>query len=166
MNASKEAREINLNVRDGLWKIGAAFLSSREVSSQECVYRCMAKLWLRKVFPKTIFVNTKFSDKLLWVTRSQQELDELDDESTDIYKSNIIEQYSLRPAHVKSVNDMYLAEFAAYYYKDYKTDHCETVDAQPEVLSDDIIEQSHVCVNDDASVVPKQIRLKNTNEVM
>lgn len=53
---------------------------------------------------------------------------------------------------------MYLAEFAAYYYKDYKTDHL--------VLSDDIIKQSHVCVNDDASVVPKQIRLKNTNEVM
>lgn len=104
----------------------------------------MPKLWLRKVFPKTIFVNTKFSDKLLRVARSQQELDELDDESTDIYKSNIIEQYSLRPAHVKSVNDMYLAEFAAYYYKDYKTDHCETVDAQPEVLSDDI--NSHMSV--------------------
>lgn len=32
MNASKEAREINLNVPDGLQKIGAAFLSSREVS--------------------------------------------------------------------------------------------------------------------------------------
>lgn len=119
----------------------------------------------KKSISKNYFVNTKFSDKLLRVARSQQELDELDDESTDIYKSNIIEQYSLRPAHVKSVNDMYLAKFAAYYYKDYKTDHCETVDAQP-VLSDDIIEQSHVCVNDDASVVPKQIRLKNTNEVM
>ena len=63
MNASKQAREINLNVRDVLRKIGAAFLPSREVSSQECVYRCMPELWLRKVFPKTIFVNTEFSDK-------------------------------------------------------------------------------------------------------
>ena len=63
MNASKQAREINLNVRDVLRKIGAAFLSSREVSSQECVYRCMPELWLRKVFQKTIFVNTEFSDK-------------------------------------------------------------------------------------------------------
>ena len=116
MNASKKAREINLNVRDGLQKIGAVSLCSREASSQECIYRCMPELWLRKVFPKTIFVNTEFSDKQLQVAKSRQKLDELDDESTEIYNSNIIEQYSLRPAHVKSVNDMCLAEFAAYYY--------------------------------------------------
>lgn len=52
MNAAKEAKESNLNVKDGLRKIGAAFLSSREVSSQESVYRCMPELWLRKIFPK------------------------------------------------------------------------------------------------------------------
>lgn len=52
MNATKEAKESNLNVKDGLRKIGAAFLSSREVSSQESVYRCMPELWLRKIFPK------------------------------------------------------------------------------------------------------------------
>ena len=52
INAAKEAKESNLNVKDGLRKIGAAFLSSREVSSQESVYRCMPELWLRKIFPK------------------------------------------------------------------------------------------------------------------
>ena len=41
MNAAKEARADNMNVAEGLRKIGAAFLSTREVSSQECVYRCM-----------------------------------------------------------------------------------------------------------------------------
>jgi hypothetical protein len=41
INAAKEAKEANLNVRDGLRKIGAAFLSTREVSAQECVYRMM-----------------------------------------------------------------------------------------------------------------------------
>ena len=30
---------------------------------------------------------------------------------------------------------MCLAEFAAYYYKDYKTDISEKIDAQPEVLT-------------------------------
>ena len=39
-----------MSVRDGLRKIGAAFLLSSEVSSQECVYRCMPELWLRKIF--------------------------------------------------------------------------------------------------------------------
>ena len=37
VNAAKEAKSSNMNVRDGLKKIGAAFLSTREVSSQECV---------------------------------------------------------------------------------------------------------------------------------
>lgn len=63
MNAAKEAKTANLNVKDGLRKIGAAFLSSREVSSQECVYRCMPELWLRKIFPKTLFVSTDLPEK-------------------------------------------------------------------------------------------------------
>ena len=96
-NAAKKARLSNTNIRDGLKKIGATFLSTREVSSQECVYRCMPELWLRKIFPKTVFVSTDLLEKRVRVTKNQNELDELDDDSTDIYKSNIIERYSLRP---------------------------------------------------------------------
>ena len=88
-NAAKEARSSKMNIRDGLKKTGAAFLSTREVSSQECVYRCMPELWLRKIFPKTVFVNTDLPDKRVCVTKTTVELDELDDDSTDIYKSNI-----------------------------------------------------------------------------
>ena len=84
-NAAKEAKSTNMNIRDGLKKIGAAFLSTREVSSQECVYRCMPELWLRKIFPKTVFVSTDLPEKRVRVTKTQNELDELDDESTDIY---------------------------------------------------------------------------------
>ena len=40
INATKEAKDSNMNIRESLRKIGAAFLSTREVSSQECVYRC------------------------------------------------------------------------------------------------------------------------------
>ena len=62
-NAAKEAKSSNMGIRDGLKKVGAAFLSTREVSSQECVYRCMPELWLRKIFPKTVFVNTTLPKK-------------------------------------------------------------------------------------------------------
>lgn len=164
MNAAKEAKEANLSIKDGLRKIGAAFLSSREVSSQECVYRCMPELWLRKIFPKTVFVSTDLPEKRLRVAKSQQELDELDDDSTDIYKSNIIERYSIRPNIIPSVNNMCLAEFAAYYYKDYKSDVSETMDAQPEILSDDIITQIHQNLNESTSL-PGKIRLMNGKEV-
>ena len=166
MNAAKEARETNLSVKDGLRKIGAAFLSTREVSSQECVFRCMPELWLRKIFPKTIFISTDLPDKRLRVTKSQQELDELEDDSTDIYKSNIIERYSIRPNNTPSVNNMCLAEFAAYYYKDYKTDVSETIDTQPEILTDDIVTQLYQNTNDDSSSLPEMIILMNGKEVM
>ena len=166
MNAAKEAKESNLNIKDGLRKIGAAFLSTREVSSQECVYKCMPELWLRKIFPKTVFVSTDFPDKRLRVAKNQQELEELDDDSTEIYKSNIIERYAIRPNNIPSVNNMCLAEFAAYYYKDYKTDVPETIDAQPEVLTDDIIAQLNVTTNDHLLSLPKNIRLMNGKEVM
>ena len=62
--------KLNMNIRDGLKKNGAAFLSTREVSSQECVYRCMPELWLRKIFPKTIFVNMDLPDKIIPVTKT------------------------------------------------------------------------------------------------
>ena len=58
-NAVKEAKNSNLNIRESLRKVGAAFLSTREVSAQECVHRCMPELWLRKIFPKTIYISTE-----------------------------------------------------------------------------------------------------------
>ena len=157
---AKEAKEANLNIKDGLRKIGAAFLSTREVNSQVCVYRCMPKLWLRKIFPKTVFVSTDLPDKRLRVAKNQQELDELEDDSTDIYKANIIYCYSIRPSYIQSVNYMCLAEFAAYCYKGCKSDITETIDARPEVLTDDIISQLHVdTAGEDTSILLKKIKL-------
>ena len=162
VNAAKEAKQENLNVRDGLKKIGAAFLSTREVSSQECVYRCMPKLWLRKIFPATIFVCTDLPEKRIRVAKSQQELDDLDDESTDIFKSNIIERYAIRPKSIASIENLCLAEFAAYYYKDYRKDCQETADAQPEVLTDHVIEVQQDSSDPELSL-PNKIRLMNIN---
>ena len=71
-SAAKEAKNENMNFRDCLEKIGAAFLSTREVSSQECAYRVMPELWLRKVFPKSIFVSTEFPKKRLRVAKEQK----------------------------------------------------------------------------------------------
>ena len=143
MNAVKEARADNMTVAEGLRKIGAAFLSTREVSSQECVYRCMPELWLRKIFPATVFVSTELPEERIRVTKSRQELEDLDDDSTDVFKSNIIEHYSIRPDSIPSIDKLCLAEFAAYYYKDYRKDSDETSDAQPEVLTDEVIQTQH-----------------------
>ena len=161
MNAAKEAKASNLTIRETLRKIGAAFLSTREVSSQESVYRCMPELWLRKVFPKTVFVSTDLPENRVRVAKSQPELNELDSDSTDIYKSNIIERYC-RPNAILAVDNLCLAEFAAYYYKQYKSD-CTANDAQPEILTDDVQFTTNADIN---SQLPPRIKLLNTNEVM
>ena len=80
----------------------------------------MPELWLGKNFPRTVFVNTDLPNKRVRVAKTQQELEELDDESTDIFKSNIIERYKIRPTSIAAVNDLCLAEFASYCYKEYK----------------------------------------------
>ena len=164
VNAAKEAKRCNLSVRDGLRKIGAAFLSTREVSAQECVYRCMPELWLRKIFPKTVFVSTGFAKDRIRVEKTQQELDELDDDSIDTFKSNIIVRYSDRPKNIPIINNMCLALFSTNYYKDYKIYIDDVSDSQPEVLSDDIIE----CQNTEnySTELPDRIKLMSSKEVM
>ena len=73
----------------------------------------MLELWLRKIFPATVFVSTDFPEKRVRVAKTQEELSELDDDSTDIFKSNIIQRYSIRPTSIPVVENVCLAEFAA-----------------------------------------------------
>ena len=84
----------------------------------------------------------------------------------NIFKSNIIERYAIRPHCLTS---LCLAEFAAFYYKDYKKDCAETADAQPEVLTDDVIEvqlEDSTDSNCTSVILPDKIQLLNSNEVM
>ena len=116
--------------------------------------------WERFFHQQFFFVSTDLPDKRLRVTKSQQDLEELDDESTDIFKSNIIERYAIRPLDIPAVNDLCLAEFVAYYYKEYWKENSETIDAQPQVLTDSAIEAQHL----DNDSLPDAKRLMNTNE--
>ena len=121
----------------------------------------MPELWYRNIFPGTVFVSTDLPEKRVHVTKSKQELEDLDDDSTDIFKSNIIEHYSIRSDSISVVDKLCLAEFAAYYYKDYRKDSDETNDAQPNVLTDEII-HTHSILQDIS--LTSQITLTNTKE--
>ena len=166
--AAKEARKENLNMKQSLRKIGAVFLSSREVSSQECVYRCLPELWLRKTFPGTIFINTGLPGERIRTMKSQEKIAELEDDSTDIFNSNIIDRYCDRPntnfmnGIYSQVDEMCLAKFASHYYNQYHSREDEGNDNKPVVLSDDVIENQH----HDCSRLPKRIKLMSRKETM
>jgi hypothetical protein len=124
----------------------------------------MPELWLRKIFPKTLFVSTDFPENRIRVAKTQQELDELDDDSIDIFKSNIIVRYSDRPKDIPVINNMCLALFSAHYFKDYKTDFHDVSDSQPEVLCDEFIESKNI--EDFSTELPNRIKLTNSKETM
>lgn len=73
----------------------------------------------------------------------------------------------MRPNTIPTVDRLCLAEFASYYYKEYKSDSTSN-DAQPEVLTDDATE-FHIQSDSEAPVtnqLPTRIKLLKTNEVM
>ena len=109
-------------------KVGAAFINSKEVSSQGCVYRCLPELWLRKMFPGTIIINTALPGQSVRTMKSKEQMAELDDDSTEIFNSIITERYSDRPDRnfmngiYSGVENLCLSEFASFIYRHYQTE--------------------------------------------
>ena len=74
-----------------------AYVSKRECSLQEAVYQVMPELWLRKVFPGVLYANRNILEKRVRMMLSKKEIFELPEDSTDIYKRNMVSRYLIRP---------------------------------------------------------------------
>ena len=57
----------------------------------------MPELWLRKVFPAVVNVNNDVPEKRVKMILSKRELSLLPEDSTDIYKRNVVSRYFIRP---------------------------------------------------------------------
>ena len=139
----KAAEESNdLSYEDQMKKLAIAFLSNRQCSLQEAVYQLMPELWLRKTFPSVMFANTNLPNKRFRVCKSEEELSELPENSTDIFKKNNLDRYLDRPnttfknGRYRVLNNMCYAEFLAYYVLETKSNNEEN-DFQPTILCDD-----------------------------
>lgn len=64
-----------------------------------------------------------------------------------------------------SVDILCPAEFAAFYYKDYKIASDETNDAEPDILSDEIAELQHSNTYT-TETLPDKIKLLVTKDIM
>ena len=85
------------------------FLSHREVSAQEVVYHLLA-IPLKKSSRQTIFINTGMPETQVDILKPKRGLKDLPDK--DISRPDILQD--------QSVEDTYLADFAANYKMDYK----------------------------------------------
>ena len=129
--------------------ISLAFSTKRECSVQEAIYHVMPELWLRKTFPVVIFANSNLPQHRYRVCRTEEELQEMSEDSTDIFKRNMLDRYIDRPdlkfasGKYKIINNFCYAEFFAHSILVPKKTNDEENDCQPEILQENVLEENN-----------------------
>ena len=125
-------------------KVGAAFLTHRELSAQEAAYRILP-LPMKSMSRSVVFVDTNAKKDRISVLKDSATIQELDDSDSNVFCKSLLDRYEHRPLELQN---MCLAEFAANYSTDYKA-------------IDDDISQSDVllCTGNSDSVQPRNITL-------
>ena len=108
-SAAKEVEREEISVQ--LRRVGGAFLTHREVSSQESAYRLLS-IPMKKSSRSVVFVNTNPPDKRISMVKSYKKLQNLEDDDENIFETNLIDRYAARP---NNLEDLCLAEFASLY---------------------------------------------------
>lgn len=98
----------NLDLRQKFRKISNVFINASSLSAQEALYHCLS-MPLSKFSRDCIFINTGPIDSRVRMMKSKAELEQLDEDSTDIVVMNLMEKYAAR----EGMDDVCLADFAA-----------------------------------------------------
>ena len=77
--------------------IAKAYITKKKFSVQGAVYLNMPELWFRKTFPKVMSLNSNLPECPYRIFRKKEELDEILNDSTDIFQSNMLDRYTDRP---------------------------------------------------------------------
>ena len=163
--ALKEAKDSNDSQYEKMSKIAKVYNSNRESSIQEAIYLTMPELWLRKCFPAVTFINTNLPDERYRIFKSKEEIEELPEDSEDLFKRNMLNRYVDRPnttfkgGKYSQFDSMCYATFSANYTLDTRKTGNEENDWQPVVLDDNVNELNHA----DQSL-PKSTPLMNSKE--
>ena len=146
--AAKEALSGNKSYYEKMKAIAHAYAIKRECSVQEAVYLVMPELWLRKIFPKVIFLNRNLPDKRYKIFKKRNEIDLLPDDSTDLFQRSMLDRYfdrrskSFQNGVYKVIDQLCFADFLSYYYIVKKPVENSENDCQPVLLDDTIMESN------------------------
>ena len=86
--AAKEAMDNEFGHFDTMKNILQAYTSKHECSVRETVYHVLPELHLRRFFPPVYFVNTNLPQEPSKLLRTEEELKNLPDNSTNIFQRN------------------------------------------------------------------------------
>ena len=93
-------------------------MTHREVSAQEAVYRILS-LPMKQLRQSVVFVDTNIKSERIAVLKDSKSLKDLADDDTNVFQKSLIDRYVHRP---RTLQSMCLAECAATYSTQYKTD--------------------------------------------
>ena len=68
-----------------------------ECSVQEAVYHILSELWLLKIFPEIMFLNSNMPKKRYRIFKRKCQIDELPEVSTVIFQHDMLNRYLDRP---------------------------------------------------------------------
>ena len=120
--------------------VAHADVSKCECSLQEAVYQVMPEIWLRKVSPGVLYANSNIPEKRVRMILCKIEIFESPEDSTDIYKRNMVSRHLIKP-HEEMFEHLCYALFIKRYQ--LKTKPVEN-DSQPEELIDKHVETNHL----------------------
>jgi hypothetical protein len=109
--ASKDARNGNHTIREKLKKHANILINGSEISAQEAAGFLLG-------LPNTscsrtdVFINTALPNERIKMLKSKEELEHLDEDSSDVVTKGVIDHYIQRPEELESIC---LAEFASMY---------------------------------------------------
>jgi hypothetical protein len=134
-------------------KISNVFLNGVEVSAQEASYGVLG-IPLTNSSRDCIFIPTGPPDERIIFVKTENELRNLDSNSTDIAARGLLDHYIQRPDEVEDIS---LAEFAAWYT--YSSRKSKALDL--EIEDEDVVEVKEVKEPDEQVELPKFMRLKD-----
>ena len=112
--------------------IARAYATKIQYSVQEAIYLVMSELWLRKMFPRVIFLNSNLPKKHYKIFKKKADIDELPDDSIDLFQLNMLDRYLDQPARdfenekCNILDHLCFAEFFSLYYTDPKSEDCSS----------------------------------------
>ena len=100
--AERDIKHQNINVRDAMKKVACSLISTRhsQYKKQEAVYNILPELWLRKL-SDILLINKNLQENRIRMLQSKEELEVLSDDSTNVFKQNIIDKYMDQPKKQK-----------------------------------------------------------------
>jgi hypothetical protein len=121
-NIIEKSREGKISIKEQLKMVANTFVNCSEVSAQEVAYHILA-IPMSVSSRANMFINTSRPNERVRLVKPRKDLEEMNEESNDIYVSNMIDYYTNRPY---SLENICLAEFCAWYT--YKTNKLSVED--------------------------------------